>query len=112
MLSQQPSGIFYLQEFSAFLSSLQRDYNEGSVPWLTKIFDVPEVDTRVLRRETITLRKPCITILGASSPEWFAESYKASLLSGRSSGTSGRRRREGIGRPSPSGWHARRASGP
>jgi hypothetical protein len=82
MLSQHPYGIFYLQEFSAFLSSLQRDYNEGSVPWLTKIFDVPDTDTRVLRKEKITLRKPCITILGASSPEWFAESYKASLLGG------------------------------
>jgi Protein of unknown function (DUF3987) len=82
MLSQQPSGIFFLQEFSAFLGSLQRNYNEGSVPWLTKIFDVPETDTRVLRSERITLRKPCITILGASSPEWFAESYKASLLGG------------------------------
>jgi len=82
MLSRRPSGIFYLQEFSAFLGSLQRDYNEGSVPWLTKIFDVPDTDTRVLRKETITLRKPCITILGASSPEWFAQSYKASLLGG------------------------------
>jgi hypothetical protein len=82
MLGRQPSAIFYLQEFSAFLGSLQRPYNEGSVPWLTKIFDVPDIDTRVLRKETITLCKPCITILGASSPEWFAESYKASLLGG------------------------------
>ena len=82
MLSKSSSGIFYLQEFSAFLGSLDRPYNEGSVQWLTKIFDVPETDTRVLRRETLTLRKSCITILGASSPQWFAESYKASLLSG------------------------------
>jgi hypothetical protein len=81
-LSRQPRGIFYLQEFSAFIGSLQRQYNEGAVPWLTKVYDVPDVDTRVLRKETITLRKPCITILGASSPDWFAESYKASLLSG------------------------------
>jgi hypothetical protein len=81
-LSRQPRGIFYLQEFSAFIGSLQRQYNEGAIPWLTKVYDVPDVDTRVLRKETITLRKPCITILGASSPDWFAESYKASLLSG------------------------------
>jgi hypothetical protein len=82
VLSKQPCGIFYLQEFSAFIGSLQRNYNEGAIPWLTKIFDVPDADTRVLRMETITLHKPCLTILGASSPDWFGDSYTASLLGG------------------------------
>jgi hypothetical protein len=61
LLSKQPAAIFYLQEFSAFLASLQRPYNEGAIPWLTKIFDVPDTDTRVLRKEIIT----CI---GRASP--------------------------------------------
>jgi len=82
VLSKTPSAIFYLQEFSAFLGALQKDYNQGLVPWLTKIFDVPDVDTRVLMREVVVLKKPCLTMLGASSPDWFAETYRASLLRG------------------------------
>ena len=43
---------------------------------------MPDVDTRVLMREVVVLKKPCLTMLGASSPDWFAETYKASLLRG------------------------------
>jgi len=53
---------------------------------LTGIYDVPDSQTRVVQRngkpETITLLKPCLTILGASSPDWFAESFKESQLKG------------------------------
>lgn len=81
-LQPRPTGIFYLQEFSAFVSQIRRDYNAGAEPWLTSIFDVPDIDRRILRKEDIILHKPCITILGASSPDWFAEAFKGTSLRG------------------------------
>ena len=80
-------SMFVLQEFSSFVKTLDREYNAGSMAWLTELFDVPETYTRVLMKkgggtQTVILHRPCITILGASSPDWFAESYKASALRG------------------------------
>ncbi len=81
-LGSRPTGVFYLQEFSAFMGLIHREYNAGSQAWLTDIYDVPETDRRILRKETITMHKPCISILGASSPDWFAETFKESALRG------------------------------
>jgi hypothetical protein len=85
-ISKTPISMFCLQEFSSFVKQLDREYNSGAMAWLTELFDVPDTYNRVLmsKREThtVTLTRPCITILGASSPDWFAESYKASMLRG------------------------------
>ena len=81
-LAEHPQGVWWLQEFSAFLSMLGRGYNDGAQQWLTEAFDVPSEMPRVLTNERIVLRKPCITILGASSPAWFAAVYQESALRG------------------------------
>lgn len=81
-LQNKPTGIFILQEFSAFINMIQREYNTGTMSWLTGIYDVPDAQARVTKSGTVHLLKPCITILGASSPEWFAESFKESQLRG------------------------------
>lgn len=82
VLQSNPVGVFYLQEFASFLGTLNREYNAGALSWLTALFDVPEIDRRVLKSGPVELRRPCITILGASSPDWFSESYRASSLRG------------------------------
>jgi len=86
MLKEEPTGIFLLQEFSAFINMIQKEYNAGTMSWLTGIYDVPDSQTRVVQRmgkpEPQTLIKPCVSILGASSPDWFAESFKESQLKG------------------------------
>jgi hypothetical protein len=82
LIQAEPVGAFVVQEFAAFLGTLNRDYNAGVMSWLTSVFDVPPEDRRVLRKETFLLVKPTVTILGASSPTWFAESYRQSMLSG------------------------------
>lgn len=82
---QLPSYVFLLPEFSSFVKMLDREYNSGAMAWLTEMFDVPETYKRMLLKgggTNIELKRPCITILGASSPEWFAESYKLSMLRG------------------------------
>jgi hypothetical protein len=81
-LAQHPQGVWFLQEFSAFLSALDRGYNDGAQQWLTEVFDVPAQMPRVLTGERIVLQSPCISILGASSPSWFAAAYKESALRG------------------------------
>lgn len=81
-LQARPTAIWYLQEFSSFMGLIHRDYNAGTQSWLTDMFDVPAVETRSLRKENWTIVRPCISILGASSPDWFAEIFKESALRG------------------------------
>lgn len=82
-LAQNNVGLFVIQEFAAFQALLGRDYNSGAEQTLTELYDVPEVFDRRLRKgEGFTLKHPCVTILGASSPDWFAQAFKGSALRG------------------------------
>lgn len=85
-LSHTPTGAFFLQEFSAFVRGLEREYNAGATQWLTELYDVPADYKRTIMRkgnpEQIVITKPCLTILGASSPSWFADTFKEGSLSG------------------------------
>lgn len=85
-LGKTPTSIFFLQEFSAFIRGLEREYNAGATAWLTELYDVPSEYTRMTMKQgeahPTTLKKPCITILGASSPAWFSETFKEGHLSG------------------------------
>lgn len=75
-------GIFYPQEFAAFLGVLGRDYNRGCMEWLTDVYDVPMEDRKTLRNKEVVLERPFVSILAASSPIWFAQAYKDSMLGG------------------------------
>lgn len=83
-LSTRPVGLWVIQEFAAFQALLGRDYNSGAEQTLTELYDVPDVFVRQLRKsdDSFTLRHPCVTILGASSPDWFAQAFKGSALRG------------------------------
>lgn len=81
-LSEENIGLFVIQEFAAFQALISRDYNSGAEQTLTELYDVPDVFERKLRMNGFTLRTPCITILGASSPDWFAQAFKGSALRG------------------------------
>jgi hypothetical protein len=73
-----------IQEFAAFQALLGRDYNSGFEQTLTELHDVPDVFVRQLRKadDSFTLKHPCVTILGASSPDWFAQAFKGTALRG------------------------------
>jgi hypothetical protein len=91
-LAKGPNRILYTQEFGGFMEMLDRSYMHDARRWLTELYDVPDEDRRVLRasrkpgepgrNEEVVLRRPCLTILGASTPEWFAQSYKAADMKG------------------------------
>lgn len=81
-LKATPVGVFVLQEFSAFLGMLARDYNAGAVPLLTEIYDCPPSVRRTTMKGDTLIEQPCLSILGASSPAWFAERFQAKDLEG------------------------------
>lgn len=84
-LSKQSVGLFVVQEFAAFQALLGRDYNRGAEQTLTELFDVPDTYERKTigqSSRSFSLRNPCITILGASSPDWFAQAFKGQSLRG------------------------------
>lgn len=82
-LGREPVGLFVVQEFAAFQALLGRDYNQGAEQTLTELYDVPDTFQRKLRKsEGFTLKSPCVTILGASSPDWFAQTFKSTALRG------------------------------
>lgn len=82
VLAKQAVGTFVLQEFSAFLGMLSRDYNAGAVPLLTEIFDCPPTVRRTTMKGDTLIEQPCLSILGASSPAWFAEQFRGKDLEG------------------------------
>lgn len=83
VLKERPVGTFVLQEFSAFLGMLSKEYNAGCTQFLTEIYDCPESVRRLTYKHgEFLINRPCVSILGASSPSWFAESFKAKDLSG------------------------------
>lgn len=82
VLAKEAVGVFFLQEFAAFMGALGRDYNAGAMNWLTAIYDVPDTEKRTLANREYILQKPTVSILGASSPAWFSETYKGSHLGG------------------------------
>jgi Protein of unknown function (DUF3987) len=80
-LATRPVGIFILQEFAAFMALLARDYNHGAVEDLTDLYDGSDL-VRKLTKETVAVRSPAVTLLGASSPEWFAQAFSGKNLRG------------------------------
>lgn len=80
-LAKQPVGIFILQEFAAFMALLNRDYNHGAMEDLTDVYDGSDI-VRELTSETLKVSHPAVTLLGASSPDWFAQAFSAKNLRG------------------------------
>ncbi len=81
-LAMKPVGIFELQEFAAFTGMLARDYMSGCTQFLTEAFDCPPVIERLLKSGNLKVEKPCLSILGGSSPEWFNDAFKSKDLNG------------------------------
>ena len=81
-LQKAPQGLFIWSEFAGFLSQLERPYMLGTKEFLTDIFDCPEFYERKLKNETITIEKPCISIMAASTIEWLNSKLREGDLRG------------------------------
>lgn len=69
-LAKQPAGMFAVKEFGGFLSMLGRDYMAGSKENLTELYDGPDLFVRALKKSTFEIRRPAVTILGATTLDW------------------------------------------
>lgn len=70
-LSKNPRGLIYWPEFAHFLSIASgRPYMSGAKEILTDLFDCPKERKRILRKETIIVRNPCINILTATTKKY------------------------------------------
>jgi hypothetical protein len=66
-LSTRPGrcSVFFRDEVTGFLSSVARkDYMAGMLETLTQLYDSPSIYTRLLRKETITIRDPIFIFFG------------------------------------------------
>lgn len=70
LLAEQPSGFMAQKEFGGFLSLLGREYMSGSKEMLTDLYDGPDVYIRALQKEVVEVRRPALTLLGATTLDW------------------------------------------
>lgn len=77
-LAVTPAGLFCLYEFGSFLKKTQRSYMHGFKATLTELYDCPEVFRRMRKEKkevvVFEIKRPCISILSASTIEWFISS--------------------------------------
>jgi hypothetical protein len=67
----KPHGLITYPEFGGFLANCEKQYMQGTKETLTELYDTPPSFSRELRSGSIYVERPCISILGASTLEWF-----------------------------------------
>ena len=74
-------GLVYAPELAVFLG--RQKYLEGMVPLLTTLFDAPDVwkSTTIIRGEA-SLTNVALSLLGASTLEWFVDALPREAFSG------------------------------
>lgn len=82
-LGERPEscGLVYAPELAVFLG--RQKYLEGMVPLLTTLFDAPDVwkSTTIIRGEA-SLTNVALSLLGASTLEWFVDALPREAFSG------------------------------
>jgi len=82
LLQQTPSGSFFFYEFKTLLGLLEKDYMQGTKAFLTELYDNPIEYTRKTRAAEIRIDNPCISIVSATTMNWFTEMIKLGDMEG------------------------------
>jgi len=78
---EHATGLVYAPELAVFLG--RQKYLEGMVPLLTSLFDAPDVwRSRTIGRGEASLAEVALSLLGASTLEWFVEALPTAAFSG------------------------------
>ena len=81
ILENQQRGILKASEFGGFLKRLNKGYAGDIKETLTELYDVPlSYEITRMSRENVLLERPFLSILGASTIEWFRENINQSDL--------------------------------
>jgi hypothetical protein len=70
ILAENPAGMLTQKEFGGFLATLGRDYMGGMKENLTELYDGPDLFVRSLKADKVEIRRPAITLLGATTLDW------------------------------------------
>ena len=81
-LSNEPNEMMIRHELSNVIAETNKSYNEGMMQDLTEWYDVPVSVTRKLVKDEYTINRPCITVLGASTPTWLGAALSDKALEG------------------------------
>ncbi len=82
VLSKQSQGTFFYDEFKVLNSLLGRDYMASMESFLTYIFSCPRYHKTERKKESFLISEPCLSILTATTPEWFLESLTENKIRG------------------------------
>jgi len=82
VLQENPQGVFYYYEFKTLQGMLSRDYMQGTKALLTELFDNPDTYNRITKGGSINIENPCISLLSATTADWFLSSIKSGDIEG------------------------------
>lgn len=82
ILSRTPTGAFFFYEFKTLLGLLDRDYMQGTKAFLTELYDCPDFYSRQTKGTEVTLNDPCVSIISATTMNWFIEAIKQGDVEG------------------------------
>lgn len=70
VLEQYPVGLLVHYEFQTLLQILGLSYMPGTKALLTELYDCPTKFTRKLKKETLILENPFLSLIAATTSEW------------------------------------------
>lgn len=66
-LSKTPHTLFYRDEFGGFLADMSKKYMAGIKEFMCHLYDCPSTYIRKLRRVSITIEEPYVTLLSSTT---------------------------------------------
>lgn len=82
MLQNNPQCTLYYDEFKTLLGLLDKDYMQSTKAFLTHMFDCPDNYDRATKSGSFSIQKPCISVLTATTADWFVNSIKTGDIEG------------------------------
>ncbi len=82
ILSKQPTGAFFYDEFKTFIGMLNRDYMGPARGFLATMYDGGRRYKKELSGETYTIENPATSIYTATTTAWLLENLKESDIEG------------------------------
>lgn len=81
-LDSQPSGTMVWSEVATALQQMRKTYMAGTREMLTAIYDCPYIYERKLKTSHYKVNRPCLSLLAATTLEWFCEAITETDLQG------------------------------
>ena len=81
-IAKKPDGTLFADEFSTFMATLNRKYNQGAKGLLSTLFQYRGEYERELRGKTFTIKDPAPSLWCVSNYDWFINNLEREDVSG------------------------------